>query len=277
MQPHPLLVPPRRPLVAPPLGWSPEREIERQEAMIYGFKNAPIGLGSSVGKGFRRPEVQADPYTVLYVPFQGADGATAFTDLTGRHTLTTIGTAVLDDSVAPPFGTTALLVDGSGARVTVPDSEDFNFGSGDWTIDFFFRPVDASQNNVLWAFGAHVNDRLYGGYNLNDVSVSHVQGGVWDPSIGINDVLANHTWYHYAVEVFDGDLNLFLNGTLGATDTSVEIPNFTGELQIGGSSLTGGSTFFNGRLMNFRVRKGHAAYRGNNFTPPTTFYPGFGA
>jgi hypothetical protein len=244
---------------------------------LHGFENAPTGL---LGHGFRRPEVQADPYTVLYAPFNGVDEATSFVDLTGRHTLTAVGTAKLDDSVAPPFGTTALALDGSGARVTIPDSADFAFGSGDWTIDFFFRPANAALNSVMFAVGSDTNNRFYGGYNTGDPSFSFYAAGVVEVGIGAADIVLSNTWHHYGLERFGNDWNLYLDGAKVATATkAIAVPDYSSNLVLGSDTgaYPGGATNSNARIMNFRIRKGHAAYRGNNFTPPTTFYPGFDA
>ena len=78
-----------------------------------------------------------DAYTKLCSHFNGADGATDYTDpVAGAATFG--GTAQLD-TAQKEFGTAALLLDGNSDYVTYPDSDDWSFGTGDFTIDFWIR------------------------------------------------------------------------------------------------------------------------------------------
>ncbi|HPC33867.1 MAG TPA: hypothetical protein PL061_13005, partial [Syntrophales bacterium] len=43
------------------------------------------------------------------------------------------------DTAQKPFGTGSLLLDGSGDYIGTVDSPDFDFGTGDFTIDFWVR------------------------------------------------------------------------------------------------------------------------------------------
>lgn len=70
-----------------------------------------------------------DVYTKLLLNFDGADGSTTFTDECGK-TMTRVGNPYLVSNSG------AFLT--SGDYLTVPDSEDWNFGTGDFTIDFWF-------------------------------------------------------------------------------------------------------------------------------------------
>jgi hypothetical protein len=99
-----------------------------------------------------RGSAPIDPYwasVVLYAPFQAADGVTAMYDLTGRHVPTANADAQID-TAQKPFGASSLLLDGTGDNVTAPDSADWNFGSGDFTVEAAIRlPALPSSGNFM--------------------------------------------------------------------------------------------------------------------------------
>ena len=68
----------------------------------------------------------------------GTDGSTTFTDAIGTHTVTAVGNAQID-TAQYKFGGASGLFDGTGDYLTIPDHADFNFGAGDFTIDFWVR------------------------------------------------------------------------------------------------------------------------------------------
>ena len=78
--------------------------------------------------------------------FNGADEATTYTAETGQI-VTFVATAQLD-TAQKEIGSSSLLLDGSGDYCTVPDSADWTFGSGNFTIDMWIRPhaVGAALN-----------------------------------------------------------------------------------------------------------------------------------
>ena len=81
-----------------------------------------------------------DSYTKLLIHCDGADASTTFTDESGK-TITTVGNAQVDTAYKV-FGTGSLLLDGTGDALTLDDSEDWNFGSGDFTVDFRVKKIE---------------------------------------------------------------------------------------------------------------------------------------
>ena len=85
---------------------------------------------------------------VARLAFDGTDTSTTITDALG-HTFTCNGTAMLK-TTTPVFGTASLYIDGtSGACVTSPNSSDWDFGAGDFCIDFFFKPVALGAKQMM--------------------------------------------------------------------------------------------------------------------------------
>ena len=77
-----------------------------------------------------------DSYTKALLHFDGADTSTTITDESGK-TWTPAGTAQID--TAQYKWTSSLLLDGNSDYISTPDHDDFNVGSGDFTIDFWVR------------------------------------------------------------------------------------------------------------------------------------------
>lgn len=174
------------------------------------------------------------------------------------------------------FGGYSASFNGSSSYLSVPDSADWTFGSGDFTIETwvnfsklpsvkgissnFYTQRDDDNNAII--FGVNTSDSvrfiLYGSsVALADYSFT------WNPTVGL--------WYHLAVVRSGSSLLLFINGTLTSwTSTAVSIstnavPNFSASVEIGGrSDVT--SQYFEGYLDEYRVSKGIARWT-TSFTP----------
>jgi hypothetical protein len=86
----------------------------------------------------------ADPFfasvVLLAVNDNAADGTTTFIDQSASaKTLTTVGNAQYDTAQAAPGMTSSGLFDGTGDALTALDSDDWSFGSGDFTVEAFVR------------------------------------------------------------------------------------------------------------------------------------------
>lgn len=219
-------------------------------------------------------DITWDNYTKLLLHCDGADGSTTFIDEIG-HSVTAYGNAQIDTSQYK-FGGASALFDGSGDYLLIPDSDDWYFGDGDFTIDFWVRFNDTSGdqdiysqfvNNVGTILIRKVNDgRLRFYASENNVPKADYYCS-WNPSVG--------TWYHIAIVRNGSNFYMFINGvsqTLTA-DTAIgtsSLPNVASNLCIG-AWLDGPLNVFNGWLDEIRISKGIARWT-SNFTPPTEPY-----
>lgn len=92
-----------------------------------------------------------DTYTKLLLHCDGTDGSTTFSDngVTG-HTVTANGNAQIDTAQSK-FGNASGLFDGTGDYLTIPDHADWNFGTGNFTIDAWIRfACDRCKSNIYW-------------------------------------------------------------------------------------------------------------------------------
>ena len=199
---------------------------------------------------------------------------------TVAHAVTAYGNAQIDTGQSK-FGGASGLFDGTGDYLTTPDSADWAFGSGDFTIDFWIRfnslpsagsavviynqYEDANNQNCLYVYNS-AGTYLYIFYDID--AGAYVIGAVQRNSPG----LSTGTWYHIAVVRNGNNFLIFQDGVqCGSTYTSSNVmTDHAGQIVIGcyGSFA---HYFLNGWFDEFRVSKGIAQWI-TNFTPPTSAY-----
>ena len=217
----------------------------------------------------------------LLLHFDGSDGATTTTDSSNNErTITLAGDAQLD-TAQKKFGTASLLLDGNGDLASAADDGDFDFGSGDFTIEGFFRISSLGNNTFFshWENGdatgqsfylVHFNgsNRLRFAYRLTTglVEVNYT----WEPSAG--------TFYHIAIARNGADLKVYIDGT-AVIEESISTTSFVASedpFRIGAfnDATTASPTLewlFAGHVDEVRVTKGEARYT-SNFTPTTSAF-----
>jgi len=218
--------------------------------------------------------------TVAFLHFDGADAATSTTNAgTDTGAITFVGTAQIDTAQSK-FGGSSLLLDGNSDYLTIPDSDSWNFGSGDFTIDLWIRfnavPGDAEQQTIIsqavdssnrWLLSVRGQNEGAGGkditfYAMGGGGTGANIAGLWTPS--------TNTWYHIAIVKSSGSSKIYIDGSsisLSAT-TEGSLPELNHTLDIG--SYDGGARgrFVNGWLDDVRIVKGKALWTAN-FTAPT--------
>jgi hypothetical protein len=85
-----------------------------------------------------------DSYTVLMLHFNDGFGD----ESSGSHAVTTYGDAQID-TANKKFGAGSASFDGSGDYLSLPDSADWSFGSGDFTVDFWARFNDLTADPAM--------------------------------------------------------------------------------------------------------------------------------
>jgi len=220
-----------------------------------------------------------DSYTKLLLHCNGVDESTTFTDdSASSHTITANGDAQID-TAQKKFGTGAILLDGTGDYLSIPDSSDWDFGSGDFTIDFWIRfnafvtgyngIFDQFANTRAWACSYHTSDGLYFNWSTNGSSVSG-EPRAWTASL--------NTWYHIAIVRNGTVVKLFVDGTQLGSDVSIgtdiiynsNVALFIGAYHTGDITTDG---YINGWMDEIRISKGIARWT-SNFTPYTSEYLG---
>lgn len=151
------------------------------------------------------------------------------------------------------FGNGSGIFDGSGDRLTLADSADWDFGTGAFTLETWAR-FDSNSSVVLIDVGAAVSGTAKGVWMRN--TGTNIESYVNSTDFNFPFVPAPNTWYHLAISRSGTGAGLFkgfANGTLLASNTSSgDITGSTEGVTIGKASVFA-SGEFDGYLDNTRV------------------------
>lgn len=168
---------------------------------------------------------------------------------------------VTDGYTASTHGGSVKL-DGSGDYISVPTSADFNFGTGDYTIEFWIYPTylpsdganrtlidyrTTSNQNVanLWL---HKNGHIYLWFN-----------GAYAISGSAGAIKINH-WYHIALVRNSSKTTLYINGIQEGSVYSDSNTYVQGGTFYIGKYFSNSSYDFPGYISDVRVIKGDSRY-----------------
>lgn len=189
--------------------------------------------------------------------------------------VTTAGSAGDVYTANSKFGGGCLYLDGA-SYVECPASADWNFGTGDFTVEaWVYRQAGGSRQAIVgqWnnttdkSWSMHIGPSNDLAFFTKDASFDHYTG------TGGSAQLPAGEWAHCAASRQGDTLRLFLNGELKATNTS-----FAGyAVGVSGTVLRIGRAVtvtdpFTGHVDDVRITKGVARYT-ENFTPPAQAFP----
>lgn len=204
--------------------------------------------------------------TTLLLHFDGSNGSTTFTDSSASNlTVTGSGSPVISTAQSK-FGGSSLYLDGSSS-LGISDSSAFNFGTGDFTIDFWLYADQAASNNQ-YVYDQGSNNgafQLLNAYGYSGPFLAH-----WFDYMGVaaTTTLADSTWTHFAVVRSGTTLTLYKDGVSVGSSTDGSTYSSTA-FKVG--RYGGGGYNYYGYIDEFRVVKGVAVWT-SNFTPPTAPY-----
>lgn len=209
-----------------------------------------------------------DAYTKLMLHMDGTDGSTTFTDSAlNPATITAVGNAQIDTAQSV-FGGASGLFDGSGDRLTVPDSNDWDFGTSDFTIDFRVRfNTLAGGHRCVFEIGNYTSSGIIFQRNT-DGNLYYAQDNslksiAWTPSLS--------TWYHIALVRIGRYTYMYVDGSLFTTFDFTSTQNLAANAGVSIGYGNTGTNYFDGWLDEFRISKGTARWTAA-FTPPTEAY-----
>jgi hypothetical protein len=187
-------------------------------------------------------------------------------DNTGKNNLETVGNAQID-TTTKKYGTGSMEFDGTGDYLDFPQTVDFAFGTGDFTVEFW-----AYLNSATGTF-LHATTDTAGTFGVSSINndsdvFAYTVGG---SSVSwLNVTLSTGTWQHYAFVRSGSTLTWYLNGVSQGGKTFTNNVTATGRLRVG--SYYDGTIPLNGFIDDLRITKGVARYTAN-FTPPAAAFP----
>lgn len=210
---------------------------------------------------------QADPHwssVSLLLSFDGTNGSTTITDdSSNANTISVFGTAAIT-TADKQYGTGSLNINNSaGAYVQTPASALFQFGTGNFTVEFWANPASNQGNQGLFTFGGTATGLFLAIFNGNWMLGTAGSGGT-------NMGAAATGWQHVAITRSGTSLRLFIGGVQKGSTLTNSTNLSDNQLKIGYYYNT--SYPFNGKQDEFRVTKGVARYTAG-FTAPGAAFP----
>ena len=161
----------------------------------------------------------------------------------------------------------------------VPDSTDFQFGGGDWTVEAFVYAYRGTDDFVIAGWGEDADNRFDFGWQSSTAPRIRVgQNAItYEATASSSFALSNYagSWVHVACVRYNNVLTLWIDGA-EACSISYSVADFpqpsTGGVGIGSrwyTTRTGLTNEALGHISNFRIVKGTAVYT-SAFTAPTS-------
>jgi len=226
-----------------------------------------------------------DTYTKLLIHFDGADGDTSDQTAATGQTVSLEGNAQLDTAYRK-FGSASLQSNGDG-YATVPDSTDWYFAAGDFTIDLWWDPQGRESEGLNSGFcGQYVDENNYwlfrayrdANYHTTIFYFTIVSGGVTKASYKSSPLSLN-LFTHIELVRSGTTIYLFINGvsqslTVITAISTNEVPNLASLLYIGTCGITSATSYkFTGNIDEFRISKGIARHTANFTVPSAPYLP----
>lgn len=214
---------------------------------------------------------------VLLCGFNGVAGSTGAPGMTDESSAahgnaTVSGSAQIDTSQSV-FGGSALLLDGSGDYVTFPDSADWDFDTGAFTIEGRFRFAATPTNCILltqwsggWAFWFEAGKLVFKPGSGTD-STNYT----WSPTL--------NQWFSIAIDRDASSVaRIYVDGIMVSKTTGFtrNLTGSTAVLCVGSLAPAGfGNSYdLNGWVDELRITKGVARYASDGgYTVPAAAFP----
>lgn len=148
----------------------------------------------------------------------------------------------------------------------IPNTDAFDFGTGDFTVEWYQYQTDTNPFPRIFQVGAH---------NEEDISIGvSIEGGTFyywtNNSFNSITTLASSSyknqWVHFAISRSNGVTTIFMNGiSIGSIDDTNDFNGVNHDLIISNESTPSDDTAFGGYIYYFSWVKGVALYT-TNFT-----------
>ena len=183
---------------------------------------------------------------------------------TNNRTLTLTGQVAANTTFAPHIPA-SISFDGTGDYIDIASSSAFTFGTGNFTIEFWFKGVAQLDKFFYDNRGGVSGNSSYPILTTDNSTGTKLRWGPTNTSS--NTTILDNTWHHCAVTRESGNVKFWIDGILDKTvaDSTNYSTNYA--VKIGRNSF--GTNDLTGNMSNFRIVKGTAIYT-SNFTPSTT-------
>ena len=194
--------------------------------------------------------------------FSASDGVNVTTSSASAFTLSFL-----------PSGST--FFDGTNDYLTTPISSDFEFGTGDFTVEMWIKPdFNTSTNQTHGDYIWEVGPNQYVSMQINNGNLTAAD---YNTGVLVTQAIGNinGTWHHIALTRESQTYKMWYDGSLSGSNSSStwDIKDYLSagglKFHIGNHTYYGGNYEFHGYISNVRVIKGTAIYT-SAFTVPTS-------
>jgi hypothetical protein len=224
-----------------------------------------------------------DPYfsnVSLLLHGDGTNGSTTIVDSSpSPKTVTVVGNAQISTAQSK-FGGSSLLCSSGGivGYFTTPLVSDFQFGTGDFTLEMWLYPTATGGFKIALSnydsFGSEAF-LLSRSTAANSAKWQFTSAGIYPPDVTSTTNAVDNAWTFIAVVRSGNTKTLYVNGIAESSQNYPFSMNGVGpSLWIGGVGDNPNAGSFYGYIDDLRITKGVARYT-SNFTPPTAPFPDF--
>lgn len=223
------------------------------EVSVYGVAIAAAEVLARYKVGKNVLSYREDAFwdkTVLLLNMDGANASTTFTDAKG-HTVTATGTAQVSTAQSK-FGGASVNVGTSGSNyLRIAAHADFIMGTGDFTIEGWFRPVGTGDRFCYW-HGVNTAGGL--GMAVATNQVLFRASGTTD--LTYTGAISSTLFTHVAITRRGNTRRIFVNGALVASDILVFNNSDSAVTDIGACPNVASDIYrYYGYIDDFRVTR----------------------
>lgn len=232
--------------------------------------------GSSRGFVGYVPGSGPDPYwenVQLLLPMNGLEAGVSFPDVSNAARLITVTNTVQTTLTDALFGGSCGVFDGTPAHLSFPDSADFNWSTGDYTVEAWIRPDTVTGTRCILQLGSPslTSDGAVWFLDGGKLSIAQNSGTVAEASASVT----TGSWQHIAWSRASGIVKYFAGGLLRYTSSGGS--NVAGSFSptgashyIGLDTTSGDSKIYDGKMCQLRITN-YARYTDEFETPVAAF------
>jgi hypothetical protein len=218
----------------------------------------------------------------LLLNMQGANASTTFIDNSPTPKTIVANGNIQISTAQSKFGGASAYFDGSGDFLQIANNQDFNMGSGDFTIEFWYYlpSLPSAYKRIFSVCNTTISDGNTEGLivevsNTNQMSAGFFYGTsfgvITDPA-----VVATSAWIHWVLVRSGTSIFLYKDGvSVGTASVGTNSVNFNSAFNCFIGRWPGSTARdILGYIDDLRITKGVARYTAN-FTPPTSEFPNY--
>jgi len=188
--------------------------------------------------------------------------------------VTVTGSAPISTAQYPSGMSSSIYFAGSGNSISLPATANFNFGTGDWTMEaYVYISADSPLDGLNRRLALICEILNNGGFYISgDSSVTGTGLSVYNATTGVGasvtTTISKTAWHHLAASKIGSTIYFFVDGTLISTGQSISGNWGTGSQTLRVGQVGAGSFSYplNGYISNLRIIKGYGIYS-SSFTP----------